>query len=129
MPPSARRDTGNPTAAASGRGTSPLEPLAAESADPARLRVVKMLQIGRGFLIAFWLAGIAGLLLPEAPVALRRMSQLVLVVGTVHVIEFLVYRASLRKMGGSLAGHFVQTLFFGLLYLGPLQQRHEEEAR
>ena len=46
----------------------------------------------------------------------------------IHVIEYLVKRPVFERAGGSMAGHFVQTLIFGLLYWKPLEQQLEARA-
>lgn len=40
-----------------------------------------------------------------------------------HVIEFLVKFGVMKQAGGSMAGHFVQTLLFGFMHWRPLEKK------
>ena len=50
---------------------------------------------------------------------------LVPLMAVAHVGEFFFFRGILERAGGSLAGHFVKTVLFGVLHISPLKARME----
>lgn len=50
------------------------------------------------------------------------------VLAAAHFIEFFVYLPLLRKLGGSLAGHFIQVLLFGYLYYQEIKPADSAEG-
>lgn len=47
----------------------------------------------------------------------------------IHVVEFVVKRSVLERAGGSMAGHFLQTLIYGLFHWQPLEQEQAKSDR
>lgn len=69
----------------------------------------------KAVVVALWIACIACFFLPESTVTLlgqRLFWGLVIV----HAIECVVFLPKLRRAGGSLGNHLVQTMIFGLFY-------------
>ena len=50
------------------------------------------------------------------------------VVLAIHVVEFFVKRDVMAKAGGSMGGHFVQTLLYGLFHWKPLEDAQNRES-
>ena len=46
----------------------------------------------------------------------------------IHVVEFFVKRDVMAKAGGSMGGHFVQTLLYGLFHWKPLEDAQNRES-
>lgn len=71
-------------------------------------------------LLAVWAWGLASVLgvksVPGSQVG-RGIFWLLVVA---HAVETVVYLPTLRAAGGSLAGHVLQTMLFGVLHLGEL---------
>ncbi|MFP6662942.1 MAG: hypothetical protein VCC00_01905 [Deltaproteobacteria bacterium] len=44
---------------------------------------------------------------------------------TAHFIEFFVKRSVMEKAGGSMGGHFVQTMIYGLFHWKPLENQQQ----
>jgi hypothetical protein len=42
-----------------------------------------------------------------------------------HLIEFVVKRDVMAKAGGSMGGHFVQTMIYGLFHWKPLEREQQ----
>ncbi len=40
-----------------------------------------------------------------------------------HLVEFVAFNGVMRKAGGSMANHFLQTFLFGFMHWRPLQQQ------
>lgn len=69
----------------------------------------------KAVVVALWIACIACFFLPETSLTLigqRLFWGLVIV----HAIECVVFLPKLRRAGGSLGNHLVQTMIFGLFY-------------
>ena len=65
--------------------------------------------------IALWIACVAAFFLPESTFTLwgqRLFWGLVIV----HAIECVVFLPKLRRAGGSLGNHLLQTMLFGILH-------------
>jgi uncharacterized protein YhhL (DUF1145 family) len=69
----------------------------------------------KAVVVALWIACIACFFLPASTVTLmgQRLFWGLLIV---HAIECVVFLPKLRRAGGSLAQHLVQTMIFGLFY-------------
>jgi len=61
-----------------------------------------------------WLAEIAGWLLGG--------------ILAIHVIEFFLKREVMEKAGGSMGGHFLQTLLYGFFHWKPLEDEQKADA-
>ena len=70
-------------------------------------------------LVAIWLWSIGGLFAPGLPLAAAgRVVFWIMVV--VHAVECVVFLPRLRRAGGSLGHHLVQTFLFGIAHLRTL---------
>ena len=81
----------------------------------------------KAVVVALWIACIASFFLPASTVTLmgqRLFWGLVIV----HAIECVVFLPKLRRAGGSLANHLVQTMIFGLFYARGLGENAQPSA-
>lgn len=70
--------------------------------------------------LVLWIACAAAFVLPES--GWTRPGQLLFLgLVVVHAVEFLIFLPRLRRAGGSLGRHFVQTMLFGVVHLRGLQ--------
>jgi uncharacterized protein YhhL (DUF1145 family) len=69
--------------------------------------------------LVLWLALLAAFLVSSSPLASVGRAVFVLLV-VVHAIECVVFLPRLRKAPGSLAGHLLQTLVFGIVHVREL---------
>jgi hypothetical protein len=82
----------------------------------------------KAVVVALWIACIACFFLPESTITLlgqRLFWGLVIV----HAIECIVFLPKLRRAGGSLGNHLVQTMIFGLFYARGLGDGVQPSAR
>jgi len=76
--------------------------------------VVKALVIG------LWLACLVSFFLPEGSFWADNGPRLFVALVLAHVLECAIFLPRLRRAGGSLAHHFVQTMLFGIVHVRTL---------
>ena len=75
-----------------------------------------------------WIMLVTYLLLAGAAVtyAGTRLSSIItwsfILLGVVHLLEFVLKFRTLQNAGGSMPGHFVQTMLFGIAHWRPLER-------
>ena len=75
-----------------------------------------------------WIMLVTYLLLVGAAAAFAgtRLSSIItwifVVLAVIHLLEFALKFQTLQKAGGSMAGHFVQTMLFGIAHWRPLER-------
>jgi uncharacterized protein YhhL (DUF1145 family) len=67
-------------------------------------------------LIALWIACFVALFLPATSSAVIWLQRLFWGLLIVHAIECVVFLPKLRRAGGSLGNHLLQTMLFGILH-------------
>ena len=63
-----------------------------------------------------WILGIMGVLVPSLPWAAYGLP-LVLGLAGIHAVECLVFLPRLKRAGGSLGSHLLQTFLFGMAHV------------
>jgi hypothetical protein len=69
-----------------------------------------------------WIGGGAAILFGSGGVATAG-HWIVWLTLAAHIVEFLVKRPLFERVGGSMGGHFVQTLIYGLFHWKPLEEQ------
>jgi uncharacterized protein YhhL (DUF1145 family) len=77
-----------------------------------------LLRRGRAVLAVLWVVLAACFLLPADAAAGVVTGRIVFgVMLLVHALEFLYFRSTLERLGGSMGHHFVQVLLFGVVHV------------
>jgi len=76
--------------------------------------------MGRTAVAALWVASVAVVLFASGTQAAVAAGGVFWIMVVVHAIECVVFLPRLRRAGGSLGAHLVQTFLFGVLHLRSL---------
>jgi uncharacterized protein YhhL (DUF1145 family) len=82
----------------------------------------------KAIVIALWIACIAAFAFPATSTLAFLGQRLFWGLLIVHAVECVLFLPKLRRAGGSLARHLVQTMIFGLFYARSLGENTQPSA-
>ena len=84
--------------------------------------------MGRTAVAGVWIACLAIMLFAPGTQAALAARAVFCIMAVAHIVECVVFLPRLRRAGGSLGGHLLQTLVFGVFHLRTLADQPGADA-